>query len=49
MQSSSSSRFHKERENEERPNQIDITTGSLAEPEHFRPSKDVFAEEKLSW
>ena len=36
-------------ENAERPDEIDITTGSLDDPEHFPPSKDVFAEEKLSW
>lgn len=36
-------------ENDERPDEIDITTGSLDDPEHFPPSKDVFAEEKLSW
>jgi hypothetical protein len=36
-------------ENDDRPNEIDITTGSLDDPEHFPPSKDVFAEEKLSW
>lgn len=36
-------------ENDNRPNEIDLTTGSLDDPEHFPPSKDVFAEEKLSW
>ena len=36
-------------ENDERPNEIDITTGSLDEPEHFPPNRDVFPEEKLSW
>ena len=36
-------------ENDERPNEIDITTGSLDHPEQFPPSKDVFPEEKLSW
>ncbi len=36
-------------ENDERPNEIDITTGSLDEPENFPPNRDVFAEEKLSW
>jgi hypothetical protein len=36
-------------ENDDRPNETDITTGSLDDPEHFPPSKDVFAEEKLSW
>jgi hypothetical protein len=32
-----------------RPDEIDITTGSLDHPENFPPSKDVFAEEKLPW
>lgn len=36
-------------ENEERPNEIDITTGSLDDPEQFPPNRDVFPEEKLSW
>lgn len=36
-------------EHDDRPNEIDITIGSLDDPEHFPPSKDVFAEEKLSW
>lgn len=36
-------------ENEKRPNEIDITTGSLDDPEHFAPNRDVFPEEKLSW
>jgi hypothetical protein len=36
-------------ENDERPNEIDITTGSLDEPEQFPPNRDVFADEKLSW
>lgn len=36
-------------ENDDRPNEIDITTGSLDDPEHFPPNRDVFAEEKLSW
>ena len=36
-------------ENDERPGEIDITTGSLDDPENFPPAKDVFAEEKLSW
>lgn len=36
-------------ENEERPDEIDITAGSLDDPENFPPTKDVFAEEKLSW
>jgi len=36
-------------EHESRPDEIDITTGSLDEPEAFAPTKDVFADEKLSW
>ncbi len=36
-------------ENEERPDEIDITTGSLDDPEQFPPNRDVFPEEKLSW
>jgi hypothetical protein len=36
-------------EHGDRPNEIDIATGSLDEPEHFPPNRDVFPEEKLSW
>ena len=36
-------------ENDARPGEIDLTTGSLDEAELFPPTKDVFAEEKLSW
>ena len=36
-------------ENDSRPGEIDITTGSLDDPENFAPTKDVFADEKLSW
>ena len=36
-------------ENDKRPGEIDITTGSLDHPEDFAPSKDVFSDEKLSW
>src|SRR6266513_1787525 len=32
-----------------RPDEIDITTASLDHPEDFRPTKDVFPEEKLPW
>ena len=32
-----------------RPNEIDITTGSLDDPARFPPNRDVFPEEKLSW
>ena len=36
-------------QNEDRPQEIDITTGSLDHPESFVPNKDVFIKEKLSW
>ena len=36
-------------ENDVRPNEIDLTTGSLDQPEDFPPTKDVFEEEKLPW
>jgi hypothetical protein len=36
-------------ERDTRPDEIDITTGSLDEPEKFPPNRDVFPEEKLSW
>ena len=36
-------------QNDVRPNEIDITTGSLDRPEDFAPNKDVFPEEKLPW
>ncbi len=32
-----------------RPEEIDITTGSLDLPEAFPPSKDFYTEEKLPW
>ena len=32
-----------------RPQEIDITTGSLDHPEDFPPTKDFFAEERLPW
>ena len=34
---------------DDRPDDIDITTGSLDHPQEFAPTKDVFADEKLSW
>jgi hypothetical protein len=34
---------------ESRPGEVDITTGSLDQPEKFAPTKDVFPEEKLPW
>ena len=36
-------------ENDTRQNEIDLTTGSLDDPEQFPPNRDVFPEEKLSW
>jgi hypothetical protein len=36
-------------EHDARPDEIDITTGSLDAPEKFPPNRDVFPEEKLSW
>jgi len=36
-------------ENQGRPDEIDLTTGSLDDSEHFPPNRDVFPEEKLSW
>ena len=36
-------------EKDTRPDEIDITTGSLDHPEEFPPSKDVFPEERLPW
>ena len=34
---------------DKRPDEIDVTTGSLDDPEAFPPTRDVFPEEKLSW
>jgi hypothetical protein len=36
-------------ESDDRPGEIDITTGSLDHPEKFPPTKDIFPEEKLPW
>ena len=36
-------------EHDARPGEIDITTGSLDDPEKFPPTRDVFADEKLPW
>ncbi len=36
-------------ENDGRPDEIDVTTGSLDRPEDFPPDKSVFEEERLSW
>src|SRR4029453_11123488 len=36
-------------EHDERPDEIDVTTGSLDHPEDFPPTKDVFPEERLPW
>jgi len=32
-----------------RSNEIDVTTGSLDDPERFPPNNQVFEEHKLSW
>jgi hypothetical protein len=34
---------------DERPEEIDVTTASLDDPEAYPPSKHVFPEQKLSW
>ena len=34
---------------DDRPNDVDVTTGSLDQPQNFPPSKAVFAEERLAW
>ncbi len=36
-------------ERDSRPNEIDITTGSLDRPEDFPPTQDYYTEEKLPW
>lgn len=36
-------------ERDTRPEEIDITTGSLDHPEDFPPTKDFFAEERVPW
>lgn len=36
-------------EHDERPGEVDITTGSLDHPEDFAPNRDVFADERLPW
>lgn len=36
-------------EKDKRPDDVDITTGSLEHPENHPPRADAFAEEKLPW
>jgi hypothetical protein len=36
-------------ENAQRPNDVDVTVGSLDDSEAFPPNKDVCEDEKLSW
>ncbi|MEZ5276124.1 MAG: GFA family protein [Opitutaceae bacterium] len=36
-------------ESDNRPDRVDITTGSLDDPESFPPLDDTHADEKLSW
>ncbi len=34
---------------DDRPNEIDVTIGSLDDPEAFPPTEQTWVEEKLSW
>jgi hypothetical protein len=36
-------------EHNDRPDEIDITTASLDDPEQFPPTRDVFPDERLPW
>ena len=36
-------------ENDKRPEDIDVTTGSVDYPEAFAPREHIFEDEKLSW
>ena len=36
-------------QNDSRPDDIDVTTGSADDPEAYPPTRDVWEEEKLSW
>jgi hypothetical protein len=36
-------------ESDERPGDIDITTGSLDRPQDYGPTKGVFVDERLPW
>ncbi len=36
-------------QNDNRPDEIDVTTGSADNPEDFPPTEHVWAEERLSW
>ena len=36
-------------EDERRPDEIDITTGTSGDPESLAPTQEVNADEKLSW
>ena len=36
-------------ESPKRPDEIDITTGTLDDPNQFPPKWDAFGEEKLTW
>ena len=35
--------------NDGRPNEVDVTTGSLDDPDAFAPTRDTFMDEKLCW
>jgi hypothetical protein len=32
-----------------RPDQVDVTVGTLDDPGLFKPTQDVFAEHRLPW
>ena len=36
-------------ERDSRPDEVDITTGSLDYPDEFRPTKEFYTDEKVSW
>ena len=36
-------------QHDQRPGEVDVTTGSLDDPEAFPPTRDVNLDEKVSW
>jgi hypothetical protein len=36
-------------QNDQRPDQVDVTVGSLDDPEPFAPTQDFYVDERLSW
>ncbi len=36
-------------EHDDRPGEVDLTTGCLDHPEDFAPDRDVFVDERLPW